>query len=213
MKSLIIGKGEIGKSLWKVIGGEIRDKNPLKVEGVQIMHICIPYSNRFVSTVKEYQKLYKPKYTVIHSTVPVGTSSVLNATHSPVRGQHPHLEGGIRTFTKFVGGKDADEVVDYFRRFGMKTYLCRKSETTELLKLLDTTYYKKCIEFAQLAEKLCNKFNVPFSEVYTLANQTYNEGYEKLGRKDYIRPVLQPLQKKIGGHCVRENYELLKKHL
>ena len=208
MESLVVGAGEVGTALHKVIGGAITDKDYLAGD-FDIVHICFPYSDEFIDAVKLIQQHYTPTYTVIHSTVPVGTSRQLNATHSPVRGRHPNLEEGIRTFVKFVGGVNADEVADWFRGFGIRVYLCRKSETTELLKLLDTYYYKKCIEFCLEAETLCQKFDVPFAEAYTIANQTYNEGYEELGLKEYVRPVLQPLQKKIGGHCVEENYKLL----
>jgi len=31
-----------------------------------------------------------------------------------------------------------------------------------------------------------------------------------LGKKEYVRPVLSPLQKPIGGHCLVPNLALLK---
>jgi len=208
MKSLIIGAGEVGTALRKIIGGAIRDKEYLAGH-FDIIHICFPYSDKFIDAVKSYQQEYTPKHTVIHSTVPVGTSRQLGAIHSPIRGKHPNLEEGIRVLVKFVGGEDVDDVADWFRGFGLRVYICRKPETTELLKLLSTYYYKRCIEFCKEAEKLCERFDVPFAEAYTIANQTYNEGYEKLGMKEYIRPILQPLQKEIGGHCIEVNYNLL----
>src|SRR3990167_2245655 len=212
MDSLIIGNGQVGGSLWRIIGGAIMDKEGF--EGTfDIIHICFGYSKDFEKEVRKYQRKYKPKYTVIHSTVPVGTSRKLGAIHSPIRGVHPNMEQGIRTFVKFIGGENADEVADYFRRLGLRVYLCRKSETTELLKLLDTAYYGWCIEFAKEVEMLCKRYKVPFAEVYTLANQTYNDGYKKLGYEEYQRPVLQPLQKRIGGHCILRNCDLLKSHI
>lgn len=179
----------------------------------EIIHICFPYTEGFEKEVNRYKKLFQPKYTVIHSTVPVGTCSELKATHSPIRGIHPYLQEGIETFVKFIGGKDADEVADYFRKAGLKVQKCKKSETTELAKILSTTRYGWDIEFAKQTEKECDKYGVPFSEAYTLWTETYNKGYQKLGHKEYTRPILQPLQKVIGGHCIRQNLKLLKSKL
>ena len=99
MKSLIIGAGEVGKGLHKVIGGKIMDKEPVKGE-FDIIHICFPYSKNFSLEVTKYQLMFKPKFTVIHSTVPIGTSKKLKAIHSPIRGVHPYLAKGIKTFVR-----------------------------------------------------------------------------------------------------------------
>ena len=143
MRTLIIGRGEIGKSLEKVLKGALytvfsRDKENIPdVKNVEIMHICFPYSDTFIETVKDYQEEYQPKYTVIHSTVPVGTSRKCNAIHSPVVGIHPHLADSIKTFTKYLSGEGASEVADYFRRAGIKVYLFNNQEETELMKRLE----------------------------------------------------------------------------
>lgn len=215
MTTLIVGRGEVGKALDEVLRDKYKihivDKDEEEtIDKVDMMHICFPYSLQFMAEVERYQDKYKPRITVIHSTVPPGVSKILNACHSPIRGMHPFLVESLRTFVKFVGGQDADEVADYLRHAGLKVQICRDSKTTEIAKLLDTLYYGTCIEFAKDSEKLCKKYRVPFSEAYTLYNQTYNEGYEKLGNKEFIRPVLQPIQRKIGGHCVVPNLDLLK---
>jgi hypothetical protein len=213
METLIIGNGEVGKALYSVLGKTYSVRmleEETNLSGFDYLHICFPYDDIFDSEVRYYQKKYKPRITVMHSTVPVGTSDKLGACHSPVMGIHPFLEESLMTFTKFVGGKDADEVAEYFRKAGMKVHICRDSRTTELGKLADTMYYGVCIEFAKEIDNLCRKHNVPFSESYTLFNQVYNEGYSVLGRYEYIRPILEPIQQKIGGHCVIPNLYLLK---
>lgn len=204
--SLIIGNGEIGKSLHKVIGGDIRDTEG-EMGDYDIIHICFPYSDKFENEVKSYQILYSPKYTLIHSTVPVGTSRKLKAIHSPVIGRHPYLEESIRTFTKFIGGGN-QEVIDYFRRCGMRVYPFDKPETTELMKILDTTFYGVCIEYTKEVKRQCDKFGVPF-EAWTLYTNNYNEGYQKLGCPEFTRPNLSPVMGKIGGHCVVNNCNFL----
>ncbi len=216
MKTLIVGMGEIGTALSKVL----EQYKPQYIDpalghrttfqSCDIMHICFPYSEKFIEQVEEYKTNHTPKYVVIHSTVPVGTCDELGATHSPCRGIHPNLEEGIRTFVKFIGGPQAGEVADYFRKAGLRVMLFDDARTTEAMKLFDTEYYRACIEFAHRVKKYCDEYNLNFNEVYTMANQTYNEGYMQLGHPEYVRPVLQPIMTRIGGHCVLNNKELIK---
>lgn len=216
MKSLIIGYGEIGKALYNILKNEYPiswiDKNIVKTDlnekDFNIIHICFPYSEDFMAEVKKYQKLYNPKYTVIHSTVNVGTSKKCNALHSPVIGIHPHLEKSLITFTKFLSGEKASELADYFRKAGMKVYLFSQTETTEIMKILDTTFYGLCIEYTKEVKRLCEEYDIPF-EAWTIWTENYNKGYKKLGFEEYIRPNLVPIMKKIGGHCVSQNLRLI----
>ena len=213
MKTLIVGSGEVGNALydilWDIHDAKVMDKdNPVVGWFPEIMHICFPYSEEFVSEVKRYQELYKPKYAVIHSTVPVGTSKQCNAVHSPIVGIHPYLEQGIKTFVKFLGGEQAGEVEHYFRKAGLKTYLFDSSETTELMKILDTSFYGLCIEYTKEVKRLCEQYKVPF-EAWTLWTNNYNAGYQKLGYPEFTRPNLIPVMKKIGGHCILPNSEML----
>lgn len=214
--TLIVGAGEVGTALTNVlrphypvatidIEPEYRSGGPF-----EFMHICFPYSPSFVDSVRSYKALYQPRYTVIHSTVPVGTSLACGAVHSPIRGNHYDMERSLRTLVKFVGGSgpEADAVADYLMRAGIQVYLCRQAETTELGKLLCTTFYGVCIEYIKAAERKCIEEGVPFAEAFTLWQRTYNEGYAALGRPEVARPVLAPIQARIGGHCVLPNTEL-----
>jgi len=208
MKHLIIGDGEVGTALGSAMEIAVWGKHDWS-EHFDIIHICFPYSEEFESEIKRYQELHTPKYTIIHSTVPLGTSRKCGAIHSPIRGIHPNLEEGIRTFVKFIGGEQASEVADEFRRKGMKVMLFDEPETTEAMKLFDTEYYRVCIEFAQRVKRYCDKHQLSYSEVYRLANITYNEGYKELGHPEFVRPVLEPIMKEIGGHCVMPNKKLI----
>lgn len=215
MKSIILGAGEIGNSLFNILSKEyecdIYDISyerqilkELKLNDYKIMHICFPYSDSFIEDVINYKTIFNPNYIVVHSTVPVGTCKDLGVIHSPCIGIHPHLEESMKTFTKLLGGKEADQVADYFKRAGVKVYLTNDSDSTELMKIMSTTYYGMCIEYTKQVKRECDKFKVPF-ELWSLWTNNYNEGYEKLGYPEYLRPNLVPNMNKIGGHCVRNN--------
>jgi hypothetical protein len=217
MKHQIIGRGEIGQGLFSILAyaeGETsmsgrEDTSPKECD---ILHITFPFSDDFISEVKRYQELYKPKYTIIHSTVPRGTSRQCGAIHSPCICQHPFIEEGLRTFPKMLGGEQSSEVADYFRRAGMKVVLFDAPETTEVAKLFLTEYYRHCIEFTQRVKRYCDEHELNFSEVYRIPNNLYNQGYLKLGFPEYVHPILEPIMGEIGGHCVVPNSKLIKKN-
>jgi len=212
MNTIVIGAGEIGTSLCNVLKKQYQvtlvDKNPLIKGRFEVMHVCFPFSETFIEDVKQYQVKFNPKFTVIHSTVPVGTSRACYAWHSPVVGIHPNIEKSLITFTKFLGGENNAELINYFRRADVKVYPVDKPETTELMKVLCTSYYGLCVEYTKEVKELCKKYNVPF-EVWTLWNNNYNEGYTKIGQEQFVRPNLIPVQGKIGGHCILPNLEFL----
>lgn len=214
-RGLILGKGEVGSSLYKILSGiykiDILDKNESTSYKYDILHICFPYSENFVKYVKEYIDKYKPKVTVIHSTVPVGTtvSCGKNVFHSPVRGKHPNLVESLKLFTKEIGGRPEElgyKLQTYFRDAGIPArYLEKLSEDTEFAKIMSTTYYGWNIVFCKEMKKLCDKKGIDFNFVYKMWNDDYNKYYRQLGDKQYTRPVLDPIPGPIGGHCVVQN--------
>jgi len=222
---LLVGKGEVGDALYKLeeeAGNNIDvaelDRKPDVGRKYDVMHVCIPYTERFIGTVIDYGLRYAPNLAIIHSTVPVGTTEHLSDTidfplvvHSPVRGVHPHLYKGLKTFIKYVGGYgDAvKKAIEHLKSIGIQTKYLGSSETTELAKILSTTYYGWNILFAKEAEKICKIYGLKFEDVYTHANKTYNDGYTKLGRRNVVRPVLYPPKGTLGGHCLGPNFEFL----
>jgi hypothetical protein len=222
-KHLVIGYGEIGKPIYNILYGhyetEKYDKafnveNPSFVSKFDVLHIAFGHKESEVEDFKRWVRDYRARFlkegglTIIHSTVAIGVSEDLDAVHSPVLGIHPHLEESIKTFTKFFSGNRAGEAAEVFRRCGIKTYIFDKSDTTELMKILDTTFYGLCIEYTKEVKRLSEQFGVPF-EAWTIWTDVYNKGYQKLGYSEYTRPNLVPIMKKIGGHCVLNNSTLL----
>ena len=211
---LVIGLGEIGSSLQRVIHADgIGYGDFAPQEAYKFIHICYPYSEEFVKSVTDYAKEFQAEYVVVHSTVPLGTCNKIqryvSCTHSPVRGVHPTMDEGIRTLTKFFGGKDAQIVADEFEKMGVDTITTKNSKNTEAGKMWSTTQYGLFIIMMHQIKDYCDEQGVDFDIVYRQFNETYNEGYLKLGRPEVVRPALKYMSGKIGGHCVIPNCELL----
>lgn len=212
-KTLIIGFGEIGKSLYNILKEkyivETADiNNQPTVSDIDVMHICFPYSKDFVKEVKRYKKKYNPKYVVIHSTVRMGTAKKCKAYYSPVRGIHPHLEQGLQTFVKYLAPK-CDYLTNYFKKVGIPIEEHDSTDALEVMKLYCTTLYGLNIIAEKEIYNFCKKNKLDFDLIYTKSNETYNEGYKILGYPQYVRYNLKHHDGKIGGHCVIPNCHLL----
>lgn len=215
MKHLVIGRGQVGSALIEVLSEryvvksiDINERLKAKFE---VVHICIPYNQGFDASVRSYLAKYLAPLglVIIHSSVAVSTSRSFYAVHSPIRGVHPNLAEGIRTFTKFFGGWRAEEAAKIFRKLGIKCVTTRDSADTEALKLWDTTYYGWNIVFEKAVKAYCDEHGLDFNVVYTQANRSYNKGYAELGMGNVQRPVLEHRGGPIGGHCVIPNAKIL----
>lgn len=233
-RHLILGAGEVGQALYLVLSPyfdvSIRDKEGGLTGKFDVLHITYPPIKNFDEVTKNYIKQYKPSLVIVHSTVPVGTTRRLgaNAVHSPIRGMHSkehhpgvvgsvmsvvegnpeHFAKSLSYFPKYFGGKKAKQAASYFERAGLTTQTFAKPETTEIGKILDTTYYAWNVVFAKEVKEMCDELGLDFDEVYTVPNVHYNEGYQKLGKGHVVRPVLKHIPGGIGGHCLIPNCEL-----
>lgn len=216
----VLGYGEVGKAI-----AQFYKKPKIKdlsrddgLAGVEVLHVCIPWTKSFVSTVAKEVVSIQPKLIIIHSTVVPGTTAALAkkislpVAYSPIRGVHPNLYKGIKTFIKYVGADDkkAGQLArKHLEGVGIKVKAIPSTRTVEAFKLWDTTQYGWMIVLNKEMAKWCKKNGVDFDMIYTDGNISYNEGYAKLGRKDVIRPTLSYREGKIGGHCVIPNAKLL----
>src|SRR3990167_1519445 len=184
----ILGYGEIGRAIGKFYKDfQVEDQlSPAVFTELDILHVCIPYSANFVRIVKNKIQKTGAKLTIIHSTLPIGTTKKIGGAvvHSPVRGVHPNLYEGLKTFVKYVGFDDQKVGLLAFyhlRSLGIKPHCVLGSRNTEALKLWDTTQYGLMIILNKEIKKFCDKHDLNFQDVYMHANKTYNEGYLKLG--------------------------------
>lgn len=208
VSQLVIGCGEVGSAVAELLGSDRCDLDrPAPSDRYDVVHVCFPHSEGFVEYVASYQEQYQPDLTVIHSTVPLGTSRKCGAVHSPVRGKHPHLLESLRTFTKYFGGERANEAAALFSQ--CDCYCVPDQETTEALKLWDTTIYGVNIALEKFIYDWCKQTGVDYDVVYRHAGETYNAAYAAMGFPQFSKYVLKHMDGPCGGHCVSSNAKLL----
>jgi hypothetical protein len=212
LKHLVLGGlGQVGSALVELLRCDWSDAEheSIRAGRPDVLHVAIPYAKDVAGSVHMARDRFDPAHVVVHSTVPVGTCDALGAIHSPVRGVHPHMLAGLRTFVKFFGGPHAAEVAQLFADRGVRTRVLADARTCEALKLWDTAQYGLQLRLMQEMHRWCADNGVPFNEVYGFANATYNSGYTALGRPEVCRPFLRYAGPGIGGHCVLPNLDLL----
>ena len=208
-KAVVVGAGEVGHAVWSVCQDSDKydpDKGFFcKEEQYDVLLVCIPYSDKFVSIVRSYQNKFNASSTIIFSSVPIGTSRQLNAVHSPVEGKHPNLVDGLERFDRWVGGADV-AASEYLTKWFGRVVVVDTPEETEFLKLRSTTLYGVTIEYARYTDKICKERGFDYENVLQY-DDAYNELYEST---PFSRSLLSPpTDAGIKGHCILENAILL----
>ena len=221
----ILGYGEVGKAVAQFYKDEPLIKDIVRDDGLfnlDVLNVCIPFEDKegFSKIVIDEIKQSNAALTIIHSTVAPGTTRYINENipeeyeiaHSPIRGIHPYLYKGLKTFVKYVSSPTDEGLANamvHLSSIGYTVQPMDSPETSELAKLMSTTYYGICIAWTGEMKKYCDAIGANFEEAATGWNQTYNEGYEHLDMKNVVRPVLFPPPASIGGHCVVPNALLM----
>ena len=126
----ILGYGEVGQAIAKFYPKSrlrIKDlKRNDDLKGVEVLHICLPWSKDFIKISKKIINETNPKLTIIHSTIAVGTTKKIGGmiVHSPIRGIHPELYKGVKTFAKYIGAdnkKAGEAAKKHLESLGIKT--------------------------------------------------------------------------------------------
>lgn len=230
-KVLVIGLGEVGRALFDVLkeNGHFDvyglDLDPAKMDhivtqevppNVDVMHVCIGCycQAEFIDSVLAYAQQFKPNLVIINSTVPPGTTIMINVrctclvAHSPFRGVYvnaDHMKRELKRWTKYIGGAnvEAGEAADkHFRAVGLKTKVLNSCAETELAKLFETTYRAWMITCFQEMHRIARCSGACFDEVVDFLADTH--------RVRYDRPVMFPGV--IEGHCLIPNVHLLVRH-
>jgi len=211
--TLVIGLGEVGRPLLELLSEHFDvvgvDTEPVEIRGeCDTMHICYPFEiEDFVGESVRYINKYKPRLTIVNSTVAPGTTrAIYQATgapivHSPVRGKHARMKQELLRYVKFIGGIEEEwsqRAAEHFQSSGMRTKILSSPEATELAKLTETTYFALLIAWAQEVERYCDKFSLDYDEIVSF--------YEEI---DFFPPV-KYFPGVIGGHCLMPNIKILK---
>lgn len=224
MKIGIFGVGEVGKALldlYKENDFDVIEKDKFtnfKFKNIDILNICIPYNEIFCDIVLREINDAKPKLTIIHSTIPIGTTRKIQENtkykviHSPVIGSHPFLKKNLKTFVKhfsYSNKKCLKLANSHFKKLKIKTKSINLFEATEAAKLMCTGYYGVCIAWHDYMKRVCDQNKIDFSFIKEW-NKNYNLGYAKNKLSKFNRPILDPpINSKIGGHCIIPNAEIL----
>jgi UDP-N-acetyl-D-mannosaminuronate dehydrogenase len=212
---VVVGLGEVGKPLLKLIS-EHRDVIGVDLQppdgpilNVDVMHVCYPFEIKdFVGETARYIDRFKPRLTIINSTLGIGTTRLVAqrtgtaVAHSPVRGKHARMLEELKTYTKFVGAMDpasGRHAAEHFHSVGLKTRVLSAPEATELAKLTETTYFGLMIAWAQEVERYCDHTRQAYEEIAAF--------YEEIK----FFPSVKYFPGIIGGHCVMPNIEILRK--
>jgi len=223
-KDVIVGLGEIGMPLLKILSKSIlvepydinsvilknKRKSNLETVNVEFLHICIPYSNKFNSIVLDYEKKYKPKAIVIHSTIRPNTCKNLQKVlkipviYSATRGVHKRMLKDLKRYTKNFAVYDwapdtkwaSSAFVKRMKKVGIKTKKFTSPLTLELAKIVvDTSYYGWLINYAQISKMIADNYGVNYDEMWSFSDEIH----KFLGNRPKMFPGF------IGGHCLDGN--------
>lgn len=215
MKTLVIGAGQVGDALWEICKGAhetiLRDVAPVEVDNVEVLQICFPDSDKFVDYVTSYIDKYQPKLTIINSSVAVGTTDQCgdHVVYSPVRGRHPALAEEMKSFVKFVAGRDLTDLImaaDYFLQCGLAVEHEPDPRALEYCKLISNVHMGLEVAWRQEVDRMLRDFKID-PQTYENWERTYASGYQKLGQHNMMRSRMHPGP--IGGHCIIPCTEIL----
>ena len=228
-KDVVAGLGEIGLPILKLISKGTTamgfDINPKLVNKKRLakyqntktsfLHLCIPFTRKFVHNAISLCNRFEPEAVVIHSTVsPYTTRELQNQLPIPViysatRGVHKRMLHDLKRYTKFYALEPTAPrknwaslaYVKLMRKCGVKTKKMSNPITLELAKIIaDTSYYGWLINYAQLSNMIAIKNKVNYDEMWSFADEI-----QKFLKN---RPKMFPGF--IGGHCVIPNLDLIK---
>ena len=195
MKILIVGFGDVGSALHKIIkvsgicgksGLQIFDPfidfHPMDKE-FDIMHICIPHNDKFVRNFLTITESFRSKVVIIESTIPIDCFDNVELKenmeksslwiYSPVRGTHPNIVTGLKHFVKFGAPIFLTQwisfnvfVVNYYRSIDIPFKPCSDYKALILGKILSTTWYGMLIAFCNMTNKICTDNKISFRESY-----------------------------------------------
>jgi UDP-N-acetyl-D-mannosaminuronate dehydrogenase len=213
---VVAGLGEVGSPLLRILSRSFDctgiDVDPVHIEApCSVLHICYPYQiDGFVPVTADYIRTLHPALTIIHTSVPPGTTRQVQeampehlVAYSPVRGKHARMQDDMLHYSKFVAAPRQAALgaaLEHLCGAGFRISTLPSPELAELAKLLETTYLGVLIAWTQEMERMAAQYGGTFNDVNSLVE-------EVAFLPSHIYPGI------IGGHCVLPNIDLLRTRL
>ena len=169
-KDVVAGLGEIGAPILylvsktvPVIGYDLNEKlinkkMVMKYDNLEtrFLHICIPFTSKFMENVILLYNKFNPEIIVIHSTISPNTTKKIQEKlpipiiYSATRGVHKRMLHDLKRYTKFFAIEPnapkakwaVSAYSDALKKSGVKTKRMTNPLTLELAKIVvDTSYY------------------------------------------------------------------------
>ena len=227
-KDVVAGLGEIGLPIYQLISKNCQtigyDTNPKlinkklnqKYENLptRFLHICIPFSKKFIPRVKSLYKKFEPQSIIIHSTIGPGITIKIQKSlkipviYSATRGVHRRMLNDLKRYTKFFAitpntpksKSIANQYSTLLKSCKVNTKKMSNPITLELAKIVvDTSYYGWLINYAQISNMIAKKYGVDYDEMWSFSDEIQ----KYLGNRPKMFPGF------IGGHCVIPNLALI----
>ena len=227
-KNIVCGLGEIGTPILKLISKKSLavgyDINPKLMDEKKFtryekletlfLHVCIPFTDKFVSNVVSLDKKFKPRCIVIHSTISPGTTNKIQSMlkipviYSATRGVHKRMLYDLKRYTKFFAIEKnapnakwaAKTYSNLLTKCGVRSKQMSNPITLELAKIVvDTSYYGWLINYAQISNMIAMHHKVDYDEMWSFSDEIH----KFLGNRPKMFPGF------IGGHCVVPNLSLI----
>ena len=221
-KILIIGLGEVGKPLYKILSENFtnvygydsdRSKTIHELKAIpkpiEIMHIAYPYTGgEFIDSTINYIRSFNPRLVIIHSSIPPRTTRLIQSktnsiiAYSPVRGKHPNLKEHLRFWTKWISAVNQAGIElakRHLEEAGFKVKVAKDPESLELAKLWETIYRAAMIACWQEVHRISKDLG---ADIKVIA-EFIQEVHEVLGDRPLYYPDV------IGGHCLIPNTRIL----
>ena len=227
-KDVVVGLGEIGAPLLQLIskavptiGHDINQKlidkkklNKYNHLQTRFLHVCIPFTKKFIPNIISLFNRFHPEGIVIHSTISPNTTKKLQSVlvvpiiYSATRGVHKRMLYDLKRYTKFYaidqhapqGELISSKYSRLMKKCGVKTKKMSDPLTLELAKIIcDTSYYGWLINYAQLSNMIAIKHKVDYNEMWSFTDEIH----KFLGNRPKMFPGF------IGGHCVIPNLDLI----
>ena len=223
-KRIVVGyKGVIGSAIAEIFdmnyGVELDKFNvPENKSGFYIVHICLPFSERFVDVVVDYINKFDADLVLIHTSCKPGSTRLIYeqthipVVHCPINGRHPVIKPDIFRYGIFVGALDEEHgqmACDYIERYNIDTYLCESPEITEIAKLASTELLRKVINFYQEYKQRVKSEDLNWAEFVAF----FDNIHHKAGKGKWLDRVFQragSIDTSLSGkHCISRNEKVI----